>query len=100
MKRVATLQKVRTLRVARTGPLAQGSLDPCVDANRRISRTRKSRFSYVSPLTLRGIQVILDRDIAMLYGVETKVLNQTVKRNRERFPDRFMFQLTEEELEN
>ena len=51
-------------------------------------------------MTLRGIQVILDRDIAMLYGVETKVLNQAVKRNRERFPDRFMFQLTEEELEN
>ena len=51
-------------------------------------------------LTLRGIQVILDRDIAMLYGVETKVLNQAVKRNRERFPDRFMFQLTEEELGN
>ena len=46
-------------------------------------------------LTLRGVQVILDRDIAMLYGVETKVLNQAVKRNRERFPDRFMFQLTE-----
>ena len=51
-------------------------------------------------LNLRGVQVILDRDIAMLYGVETKVLNQAVKRNRERFPDRFMFQLTEEELEN
>ena len=51
-------------------------------------------------LSLRGVQVILDRDIAMLYGVETKVLNQAVKRNRERFPDRFMFQLTEEELEN
>ena len=51
-------------------------------------------------LTLCGVQVILDRDIAMLYGVETKVLNQAVKRNRERFPDRFMFQLTEEELEN
>lgn len=44
-------------------------------------------------LTLRGVQVILDRDIAILYGVETKVLNQAVKRNRERFPDRFMFQL-------
>ena len=37
---------------------------------------------------------------AMLYGVETKVLNQAVKRNRERFSNRFMFQLTEEELEN
>ena len=55
----------------------------------------KSRF-----LTIRGVQVILDRDIAFLYGVETKVLNQAVKRNRERFPDRFMFQLTEEELGN
>lgn len=51
-------------------------------------------------LTMRGVQVILDRDIAMLYGVETKVLNQAVKRNRERFPDRFMFQLAGEELEN
>ena len=51
-------------------------------------------------LTMRGVQVILDRDIAMLYGVETKVLNQAVKRNRERFPDRFMFQLTGEELVN
>ena len=51
-------------------------------------------------LTLRGVQIILDRDIAMLYGVETKVLNQAVKRNRERFPDRFMFQLTEDELGN
>ena len=51
-------------------------------------------------LTIRGVQVILDRDIAFLYGVETKVLNQAVKRNRERFPDRFMFQLTEEELGN
>ena len=51
-------------------------------------------------LTIRGVQVILDRDIAMLYGVETKVLNQAVKRNRERFPDRFMFRLTEEELGN
>ena len=51
-------------------------------------------------LTIRGVQVILDRDIAFLYGVETKVLNQAVKRNRERFPGRFMFQLTEEELGN
>ena len=46
---------------------------------------------------IRGVQVILDRDIAMLYGVETKVLNQAVKRNISRFPDDFMFQLTSEE---
>lgn len=50
--------------------------------------------------TVRGVQVMLDRDVAELYGVPTKVLNQTVKRNMERFPDRFMFQVTKEELEN
>lgn len=48
-------------------------------------------------LNIRGKQVMLDRDIARLYGVETKVLNQAVKRNIERFPEDFMFQLTKEE---
>ena len=48
-------------------------------------------------LTVRGVQVMLDRDLAMLYGVETKVLNQAVKRNIERFPTDFMFQLTQDE---
>ena len=51
-------------------------------------------------LTIRGKQVMLDRDLARLYGVETKVLNQAVKRNIERFPDDFMFQLTKEEIQN
>jgi len=49
-------------------------------------------------LTIRGVQVMLDRDLAELYGVPTKVLNQAVKRNLERFPERFMFQLTKDEL--
>lgn len=49
-------------------------------------------------LTIRGKQVMLDRDLARLYGVETKVLNQAVKRNIERFPERFMFQLTDNEV--
>ena len=48
-------------------------------------------------LLIRNQQVMIDRDIAELYGVETKVLNQAVKRNADRFPDRFMFQLTKEE---
>ena len=48
-------------------------------------------------LTIRGKQVMLDRDLARLYGVETKALNQAVKRNIERFPERFMFQLTDKE---
>ena len=43
---------------------------------------------------VRGIQVILDKDLARLYGVETKVLNQAVKRNSKRFPSAFCFHLT------
>ena len=50
--------------------------------------------------TIRGRQVMLDRDLAELYQVETKVLNQAVKRNIKRFPENFRFQLTKEELEN
>ena len=49
---------------------------------------------------IRGQQVMLDFELAMLYGVETKVLNQAVKRNINRFPDDFMFQLTKNELES
>ena len=50
--------------------------------------------------TIRDKQVMLDRDLAELYGVETKVFNQAVKRNIERFPEHFRFQLTQEEHEN
>ena len=50
-------------------------------------------------LTIRGVQVILDRDLADLYGVETKVLNQSVKRNIERFPEHFRFQLSKYEMD-
>ena len=50
-------------------------------------------------LVIRGQQVMIDRDLAELYGIETKVLNQAVKRNIERFPERFMFQLNEKEFE-
>lgn len=46
---------------------------------------------------VRGVRVMLDKDLAELYGVETKALNRAVKRNIERFPERFMFQLTKEE---
>ena len=51
-------------------------------------------------ITVRGKQVILDRDLARLYGVETKRLNEQVRRNIERFPEDFMFQLSKEEFEN
>ena len=46
---------------------------------------------------VRGQKVMLDKDLAKMYGVETKVLNQAVKRNMKRFPEDFMFQLTPEE---
>ena len=49
-------------------------------------------------VALRGMRVMLDRDLAILYGVETRALNQAVKRNLERFPSDFMFQLTHEEF--
>ncbi len=49
---------------------------------------------------IREQQVILDRDLALLYGVETRRLNEQVRRNIERFPEDFMFQLTHEEFEN
>ena len=50
--------------------------------------------------TVRGLQVMIDRDLAVLYDVETKVFNQAVKRNTERFPQNFRFQLNEEEYQN
>ena len=50
--------------------------------------------------TIRGMQVMLDADLAELYNVKTKNLNKAVKRNIERFPEEFMFQLTKEEFEN
>ena len=54
--------------------------------------------SYI--LTIRGKQVMLDRDLAGLYGVETKRLNEQVRRNINRFPEEFMFQLSKTEMEN
>jgi len=49
---------------------------------------------------VRGQKVMLDRDLAELYGVETKVLKQAVRRNMARFPEDFMFEMTKDELGN
>jgi hypothetical protein len=49
---------------------------------------------------IRDIKVMIDRDLAGLYGVDTRVLNQAVKRNIKRFPDDFMFQMTKDEMIN
>ncbi|MBQ8222114.1 MAG: ORF6N domain-containing protein [Bacteroidales bacterium] len=48
---------------------------------------------------IRGVQVILDADIASLYGVETKRINEAVKNNPDKFPDDYMFELTKKELQ-
>ncbi len=49
---------------------------------------------------MRGKKVMVDRDLAELYGVETRVLNQAVRRNEKRFPEDFMFQMTPEEMQD
>jgi hypothetical protein len=49
---------------------------------------------------IRGQKVMIDRDLAELYGLETKVLKQSVKRNTDRFPEDFMFEMTNEEFQN
>ena len=51
-------------------------------------------------ITIRGVQVMIDRDLATVYGVTTSQLNQQVKRNIARFPANFRFQLTMEEMNN
>jgi len=51
-------------------------------------------------LLIRGQKVLLDKDLASLYGVETRELNKAVRRNTDRFPDDFMFQLTPKEFQN
>jgi hypothetical protein len=59
------------------------------------------RAENLAPLIrwIRGEKVLLDADLAVLYGVEARVLNQAVSRNRSRFPDDFMFQLSTQEFE-
>jgi hypothetical protein len=64
------------------------------------SKTAVQRAPDIESLirTIRGQKVILDADLALIYGVETRVLNQAVKRNKDRFPRDFVFQLTADEV--
>ena len=83
-----------------------GICPPVIDMAKK-NEIAKPEVSTIRPveqienliLTIRGKQVMLDRDLARLYGIETKRLNQQVQRNLERFPEDFMFQLTKEEAE-
>jgi hypothetical protein len=72
-------------------------LDPQSDT--RVSPLQEETISR-RILTVRGHRVMLDVDLAELYGVPTKVLNQAVQRNAERFPEDFMFQLSREEIDS
>lgn len=69
------------------------------DEKRRIGRPDGVLEVESQILEIRGQRIILDRDLAVAYGVQTRVLNQAVKRNRDRFPDDFAFQLTSAEAE-
>jgi hypothetical protein len=66
------------------------------------NETKLILVDQIEPLIheIRGQKVVLDSDLAMLYGVETKALNRAIKRNPERFPSDFMFQLTAEEFDS
>ena len=75
----------------RTDSFNEGTQVAVVDDERNIQNLIR---------TVRGVQVMLDRDMARLYGVETGALNRQVKRNQERFPEDFMFRLSVEEWEN
>ena len=78
-KTVQPVQKAENADVAAAGPLAATGVEKMI-------------------LVIRDKQVLLDRDLATLYGVETRAINQAVKRNLERFPERNCFQLTKDEL--
>jgi hypothetical protein len=67
-------------------------------ANRSVAITEKAIVNKI--YLIRGKKVMLDRDLAELYGVETRMLNQAVRRNEKRFPNDFMFLLTEKEFKN
>lgn len=69
------------------------SVEVVANCDQLQQRTVQSRI-----LTIRDKQVVIDRDLAEFYGVETKALNQAVKRNLSRFPERFRFMLTKDEL--
>ena len=69
-----------------------------MDEGQLMDTTERDIRSFI--YLVRGQQVMLDSDLAMLYQVETRVLNQAVKRNIKRFPERYCFQLTKEEVAN
>ena len=95
-----TLKKERKLRCHNLLHLKKELVPIC----HRFRKERKMKEMILQPLVeqrilmIRGLRVMLDRDLAYLYEVKPFVLRQQVKRNKERFPEDFMFQLTEKEV--
>lgn len=69
-------------------------------ASRKKSTQFSKTFDQPTIYTVRGLPVVLDSDLANIYGVQTGMFNQAVKRNHKRFPNEFAFQLTHEEFRN
>lgn len=92
---MAGKQKTTRASSVRKGAAHRGS--PCTTSQRPNEGSVAVEHVERSILTLRGHRVMLDETLAELYGVPVRVLNQAVKRNLERFPEDFMFQLTEDE---
>ena len=97
------VDNVKALPMANSNPKG-GNAMCVVDGDSRAALAAKSAILVTDDfiksriITIRGVQVILDRDLAVLYGVEVKRLNQQVNRNLERFPERFMHQLSATEF--
>jgi hypothetical protein len=70
------------------------AFDPTMASNRKVAGIESAIYLF------RGVRVMLDSDLAAIYGVTTKRLNEQLRRNRSRFPDDFAFQLTAEEFRN
>ncbi len=75
-------------------------VDLIFNSNRDISKYNKNIDITSKIYTIRGFQVMIDYDLGVLYQVETRVINQAIKRNSERFPNEFMFQLNKDEYNN
>ena len=84
----------KTIKTANNQPVA--NCDQLVESSSQIAVEQVNIGQLI--MNIRDNQVMVDRDLALLYGVETKRLNEQVRRNLERFPERFRFQLTKEEF--
>jgi len=95
----------KTIKTANKQPVANcdQSTKPVTKRDQLVESTSPMAIEQVNIgqliMTIRDTQVMVDRDLALLYGVDTKVLNQAVKRNISRFPERFRFQLSDVEIE-